>query len=107
MSKVLRVLDTMSGSVLLLNAVLAPWMLGATTRETIWALNGLGFLSGGLWIAQRVLRSMASAGRQPLVENSGARWPMACVWGLVITLLGYVLCSFRYGHKVTGYVNVC
>ena len=93
MSKLLRVLDVISGAILLLMAVLAPWMLGATTRETIWALNGLGFLSGGLWIAQRVLRSMASAGRQPPLESPGARWPMACVWCLVITLLGYVLCS--------------
>ena len=63
MSKVLRVLDTMSGVVLLLMAVLAPWMVGATTRETIWALNGLGFLSGGLWIVQRFVRSRASADR--------------------------------------------
>jgi hypothetical protein len=93
MSKVLRVLDTMSGGVLLLMAVLTPWMLGATTLETIWALNGLGFLSGGLWIAQRIVRSRASVGRQTPGEDAGARWPMACVWGLVITLLGYVLCS--------------
>ena len=93
MSKVLRVLDVMSGAVLLLIALLAPWMLGATTRETIWALNGLGFLSGGLWIAQRVIRSRASAGRQPSAGCRGARWPMACIWGLVITLLSYVLCS--------------
>ena len=93
MSKVLRVLDVMSGAILLLIVVVGPWMLGATTRETIWALNGLGFLSGGLWIAQRVIRSRASAGRQPPVGDHGARWVMACVWGLVIILLGYVLCS--------------
>jgi O-antigen ligase len=93
MYKVLRVFDTISGAVLLLMAVLAPWMLGATTRETIWALNGLGFLSGGLWIAQRVICSRASAGRQPPVACPGARWPMVFVWGLVITLLSYVLCS--------------
>jgi hypothetical protein len=93
MSKVLRVLDSMSGVVLMLMAVLAPWMLGATTRETIWALNGLGFLSGGLWIVQRVVRLRASAGRQPAAKSLSSRWPMACVWGLVISLLGYVLCS--------------
>lgn len=93
MSKVLRVFDSMAGAVVLLTAVLAPWMLGATTRETIWALNGLGFLSGGLWIVQRFVRSRASLGRQPLVKFPEARWPMACVWGLVITLLGCVLCS--------------
>ena len=93
MSKVLRVLDVMSGAVLLLMAVLAPWMLGATTRETIWALNGLGFLSGGLWIAQRVVRSRASADCPRPAKFVGARWPMTCVWGLLITLLGYVLCS--------------
>jgi O-antigen ligase len=93
MSRVLRVLDSVSGAVLLLMAVLAPWMLGATTRETIWALNGLGFLSGGLWIAQRVIRSTAGVVRQSPAENPGARWPMACVWGLVITLIVYVLCG--------------
>ena len=93
MSKVLRFLDVMSGGVLLLTAVLSPWILGATTRETIWALNGLGFVSGGLWIAQRVVRSRASAVRQPPAEYVGARWPMACVAVLVITLLSYVLCS--------------
>ncbi len=93
MFKVLRVLDAVSGVVLLLMAMLAPWILGATTRETIWALNCLGFLSGGLWIAQRVLRSRASAGRQPSVAYPRVRWPMVCVWGLVITLLSYVLCS--------------
>jgi O-antigen ligase len=93
MFKVLRVLDVMAGAVLLLMAVLVPWMLGATTRDTIWAVNGLGLLSGVLWIAQRVIRSRASAGRQSLANFPGARWPMACVWGLVITLLGYVLCS--------------
>ena len=70
MSKVLRVLDTMSGGVLLLMAVLTPWMLGATTLETIWALNGLGFLSGGLWIAQRIVRSRARVGRQTLGEDA-------------------------------------
>jgi hypothetical protein len=52
MSKVLRVLDTISGAVLLLMAVLAPWMLGATTRETIWALNAFGVLLGGLWFVR-------------------------------------------------------
>jgi O-antigen ligase len=93
MSRVLRLLDSVSGAVLLLMAVLAPWMLGATTRETIWALNGLGFLSGALWIAQRVICSRASAGPQPPVAYPGARWPMVCVSGLVIILLGYVLCS--------------
>ncbi len=93
MSKVLRVLDTMLGAILLLMAVLSPWMLGATTRETIWALNGLGLLSGGLWIFQRVVRSRAHADRHSPSKQLGARWPMACVWGLVITLLGYVLCS--------------
>ncbi len=70
MSKVLRVFDSMSGAVLLLMAVLAPWILGATTRETIWALNGLGFLSGGLWITQLVIRARAIAGRQPPVAYS-------------------------------------
>jgi O-antigen ligase len=93
MFNVLRFLDLMSGAVLLLIAVLAPWMLGATTQETIWALNGLGLVSGGLWIWQRVIRSRSSAGRRPSAAYAGARWPMACVWGLVITLLGYVLCS--------------
>jgi O-antigen ligase len=93
MSKLLHVIDLVLGGALLLTTVLAPWMLGATTRETILALNGLSFLSGGLWIAQCVIRSRASAGRQPSAEYPGARWPMACVWGLVITLLGYVLCS--------------
>jgi O-antigen ligase len=93
MSKVLRILDTVSGVVLLLVAILAPWMLGATTQETIWALNGLGFSAGGLWIVQRVVRLRASADRQSQARLAGARWPMACVWGLVITLLGYVLCS--------------
>jgi O-antigen ligase len=93
MSKVLRILDTMLGVVVLLMAVLAPWMLGATTRETIWALNGLGFLSGCLWLVQRVIRSRASFGRHAHGDSPGARWPMACVWGLVITLLSYVLCS--------------
>ena len=93
MSKVLRVLDVMSGVVLLLMVVLAPWILGATTRETILLLNGLGFLAGGLWIVQRVVHSRVSAGREPSAEYHGTRWPTACVWGLVITLLGYVLCS--------------
>jgi O-antigen ligase len=93
MSKVLRVLDMMLGAALLLMAVLAPWMLGATSRETIWALNGLGFVSGGLLMAQRVIRARAIVGRQASAESPEARWPMACVWGLVITLLAYVLCS--------------
>jgi O-antigen ligase len=93
MSRVLRVLDSVSGAVLLLMAVLAPWMLGATTRETIWALNGLGFLSGGLWFVQSVVRSRASASLQPLGKSPLARWPMACVGFLLITLLSYVLCS--------------
>lgn len=93
MSKVMRVFDAMSGAVLLLMAVLAPWMLGSTNRPSTLALNGLGFLSGGLWIVQRVIRSRASSGRQPPVAYPGARWPMACVWGLVILLLSYVLCS--------------
>ena len=93
MLKVLKSLNLVIGWVVLSIAVLAPWMLGATTRGTIWALNGLGFLSGGLWIAQRVIRSRASEGRQPPVAYSGAQWPMVFVWGLVITLLSYVLCS--------------
>jgi O-antigen ligase len=93
MSGVLRVLDSVSGAVLLLMAVLAPWTLGATTREAILVLNGLAFLSSGLWIAQRVIRSRASAGRQPPAAYPGTRWPMVIVWGLVITLLNYVLCS--------------
>jgi O-antigen ligase len=93
MSKVLRVFDVISGAVLLLIAVLAPWILGATTLETIRILNVLGFLAGGLWITQRIVRSKTSAGRQPPAKCYGARWPMACVWGLVITLLAYVLCS--------------
>jgi hypothetical protein len=68
-------------------------MLGATTRETIWALNALGFSAGGLWIIQRVVPSWSRSDRQAPSKPAGARWPMACVWGLVIMLLGYVLCS--------------
>ena len=81
MSKVLRVLDTMSGVVLLLMAVLAPWMLGATTRETIWALNSLGFLAGGLWIAQRSAQWLVRVGslRQSILEPDG-RWLASGVW---------------------------
>lgn len=90
---VLRVIDSMLTAVLLLTAVLAPWMLCATTRETISALNVLGFLAGGLWVAQRFVRSRGSAGRQAPAKSPVAGWPTACVWALVITLLGYVLCS--------------
>jgi hypothetical protein len=86
-------LNRLSGVVVVLTAILAPRTLGATTWETIWALNGLGFLSGVLWIAERVIRSRFIAGGQPSAEYPGARWPMACVWGLVITLLSYVLCT--------------
>jgi O-antigen ligase len=93
MSKSLRWFERLLGAVVLLTATLAPWMLGATTRETIWALNGLGFLSGGLWIVQRFVRSRASVDRPRSEKSVGARWPMACIWALVITLLGYVLCS--------------
>jgi O-antigen ligase len=93
MSKVLRVLDTISSVVLLLMALLAPWVLGATTRETILALNSLGFLSGALWIVKLVVRLRASEDRQGPVTQAGDRWAMACVWGLVVGLLGYVLCS--------------
>ena len=42
MSNVLRVFNTMSGAVLLLVAVLDPWMLGATTRETIVSVRQSG-----------------------------------------------------------------
>lgn len=75
-------LDAVAGVVLILAAILAPWMLGVTTRETIWVLNGLGFLSGALWIVKRVVRLLASADRQSSVRQAGARWPMACfgVW---------------------------
>jgi hypothetical protein len=47
-SKILLLLDLISGAILLMIAVLAPWMLGATTLETIKDLNGLAFRFGGL-----------------------------------------------------------
>lgn len=40
MSKILHGLDAVSGGALLLMVVLAPWMLGTTTQETIAVLNG-------------------------------------------------------------------
>ncbi len=82
MSKVFRVLDAVLGAVLLLMALLSPWILGATTRETIWALNGLGFLSGGLWIAQRAIRLrpvQVGSLRQRILEFDG-RWFAFGVW---------------------------
>ncbi len=93
MSKGLRWIDKLFSLVVIFTASLAPWMLGATTLGTICALNGLGFLSGGLWIVPRVVRSIARGACQHPAKQAGARWPMACVWGLLIALLGYVLCS--------------
>ncbi len=82
MSNLFHIFDAMLGAVLLLIAVLAPWMLGSTTTETIWALNSLGFLSGGLRIARCAIRSTVSGGRQPPCEYSRADWQVACVWGV-------------------------
>jgi hypothetical protein len=44
-------------------------------------------------MSQFVIRSRGRSGLQAAAKNLGARWPMVCVWGLVIILLGYVLCS--------------
>jgi hypothetical protein len=43
-----HILEVASGVVLLLMVILAPWMLGTTTHETIWVLNGMGYLLGVL-----------------------------------------------------------
>lgn len=129
----LRAIDAVSGGVLLGMAVLAPWMLGTTTRETSWVLNGLGFLSGGLWLARHLLgrRRGSSAGARSgtgtaarrsaeapgVPAGSGSSWPMVCVWGLVVTLLAYVLCSalnpraslqytFTEGHRLPTGVEI-
>jgi hypothetical protein len=81
MSKVLRVFDAMSGVVLLLMVVLAPWILGATTRETIWALNGLGFCRVGCGSLngssdQGPVR-VVSLGR---IREPDGRWLASGVW---------------------------
>jgi len=99
LSKGYRRIDAVSGAVVLGMAVLAPWMLGTTTRETSWVINGLGYLLGALWLVKRVLAMRSGMGPSRGGAGSrthgsaGASWPMVCLWVLVITLLGYVLCS--------------
>jgi O-antigen ligase len=88
-----HVLDAFSGVVLLLLILLAPWMIGATTRETIFALNVIGFLSGGLWILQRIFCALAKPVCNGEADHPTGRWPMAAVWVFVVVLLIYVLCS--------------
>jgi hypothetical protein len=93
MIKIMRIIDAVLGGVLLLIAGLGPWMLGVTTQNTIWLLNGLGFLSGGLWLIKLFLRFRFGLAMRPAVLTLGSRWPIVCVWVLVIGLLSYVLCS--------------
>jgi O-antigen ligase len=73
--------------------ILAPWMLGTTTQETIGVLNGMGFLLGALWITKCVVRRNLLSGMRPNSVASGKCWPMVFLWVGVITLLCCVLCS--------------
>ncbi len=78
---------------MLVMAVIAPWMLGTTTLESIWVLNGLGFALGGLWILRRGIVSMNFVGKPSASESSASNWAMAGVWAMVIIILLYVGCS--------------
>jgi hypothetical protein len=93
MAKLLDSIDVVIGSVVLLIAGVAPWMLGATTWHTIWVLNCWGFLAGGLWLLKLLTKSQIVTCSRPTVVNFGARLPMVFVWVFVIGLLSYVLCS--------------
>ncbi len=93
MRKLLLLLDLISGGTFLMIVVLAPWMLGTTTRETIKVLNGLGFCLGGLWILQLIFRLSIGELQWRLSKRSGTRWPMVLVAVLVMVLLGYGFCS--------------
>ena len=73
MSKRLHGLDAVSGGVLLLMVVLAPWMLGTTTQETIAVLNGMGLLLGALWITKCVVRRNLLSGSRPNSVALGRR----------------------------------
>lgn len=73
--------------------VLAPWMLGTTTYETIWMLNSMGYLLGILWLTKHLIGLLSNSDKRSDSTIKGAYWPITLVYLLVIVLLLYVLCS--------------
>jgi hypothetical protein len=89
----LRLNDIISGGILFSMVVMAPWMLGVTTFETILVMNWLGFILGALWITKSV--AMLDFGLEPTPDRPRL-WSTAIVIIvvlLVLLLLCYVLCS--------------
>jgi len=86
-------LDLALGSVLIMMVVLAPWMLGATTSVSMWILNGMGFILGGLWVSKQFVKVFQLSDWPGELFKQKWCWTTVLLFCFVVFLLTYVYCS--------------
>ncbi|HTI68735.1 MAG TPA: O-antigen ligase family protein [Candidatus Limnocylindria bacterium] len=97
-----RILDHVSGGLLLFAIVWAPWALGTTTGDTITVLTGVGYTLGLLLLVKKVF--CARFGFDPVRwVSDGSGWPMKVIAGLCVALLLYVIISVVNKHAIGIY----
>lgn len=89
-----RVSDTLSGIVLLVMTVFAPWAFGCTVSWAIWSMCGAGYTLGLLLVLKWVARRREEYEPDRWVEHSGiGAWGVRIMAGLTVLVLALVLIS--------------
>jgi hypothetical protein len=90
-----RVLDTLSGILLLTMTVFAPWAFGCTVSWAIWTMCAGGYLLGALLLAKHVVRWRQDYQPERWVTHSGPGvWAVRALAGLTVLMLAWVLTSW-------------
>jgi O-antigen ligase len=109
-----RIADAWTGPLILLVLVASPWLFGTTQPATIWAMNIVGYVLGGLLAGKWIIRTFY--GFEPARwSNPVLEWPVCTLRILTVSLLLYCLVSalnarslwitttgtFQYFHYLT------
>ena len=98
-----RILDDLSGALLLFLIVWVPWALGSTTAGAIWLLTWVGYTLGVLLLAKRFFCRRLSF--DPVRWSDDGGWPVKVLAGLSALLILYVVASLVNKRAIGIYTH--
>ena len=98
-----RILDDISGALLLFLIVWAPWAVGSTTAKTIWIVTGVGYALGILLLCKKFFCRRFSFDPVRWVDDGG--WPTKVMAILSSLLILYVVASLVNKRAIAVYTH--
>lgn len=92
-----KLLDHLTGGILLFQIVWAPWAFGSTTAWAVWTLNIAGYTLGVCWLAKALVRRHAEMPKDTSFPRGGS-WATRLLGALTLFFLAYVLTSALNGR---------